>query len=107
MFFALFSLLHVDMIVNAGTHFLLADPSSSTITTNTSSNTLAGDIRGYIAPLLLLGIGIVAISFLVQRQMTQFFQFLALAVVVAAIFYAPDFIATLGTTLSGWFGNGN
>jgi hypothetical protein len=49
-------------------------------------------LRGMIAPLLLGGIGIGAIFFLFQREITRFAQFLILAVAVAGIFYTPGII---------------
>jgi tetrahydromethanopterin S-methyltransferase subunit D len=49
-------------------------------------------LRGLIAPLLLGGIGIGAIFFLFQREVTRFAQFILLAVLCAGIFYTPGII---------------
>lgn len=62
----------------------------------------------FIGPILLLGIGIIAIKFLMQRQMTQFFQFLAIAVLVGVLFFQPTVVKTiatwLGNMVQSWFG---
>ena len=49
-------------------------------------------IRDFIGPIFLLGIGIAAMSFLFQRQMMQFLQFMVLAVGIAVLLYFPDVI---------------
>lgn len=56
---------------------------------------IAKGIRNFIGPLLLLVMGIVAITFLFRREMTQFLIFLVIAIVVAIIFYAPDAIKNI------------
>ena len=61
---------------------------------------LASTIRDFIAPLFLLGIGLVALTFLVQRQVTQFLQFFAIAVGVGVFFYFPGFIEGLAKVFS-------
>ncbi|MBC9705329.1 MAG: hypothetical protein H9W81_10220 [Enterococcus sp.] len=48
----------------------------------------------------MLVIGIVAITFLFRREMTQFMIFIVIAVVVAILFYAPDVIANLGKNIN-------
>lgn len=61
-----------------------------------SSSKLVNMIRNFVGPILLLVLGIVAITFLFQRQMTQFLIFLVLGVVVMSIFYVPEWISNLG-----------
>lgn len=62
---------------------------------------LATALRNFIAPLFLFAISIVAMTFLVQRQMTQFFQFAAIAVGVAVFFYVPGIVEGLARLIAG------
>lgn len=64
-----------------------------------SSNNLTSMIRNFLAPILLLVLGLVAVVFLFQRQMTQFLIFLVLAVIVMSIFYVPEWISNLGKSV--------
>lgn len=59
------------------------------------TQSLADGIRGFVGPILLLCISLVAITFLFRREMTQFFIFLVIAIVVALLFYAPDLVKNL------------
>lgn len=61
---------------------------------------LASGIRDFIGPLLMLAMGIVAITFLFKRQMTEFFVFLTICILVALIFYAPDIITSLAKSVN-------
>lgn len=72
-------LMHMNDIVLAGT----------------SGDTIANGIRNFIGPIILLVMGIVSLTFLVRREITQFIIFLVIAIVVAIIFYAPGFIKSL------------
>ncbi len=65
-----------------------------------SGDSLATGIRNFVGPILMLVIGIVAITFLFRREMTQFMIFIVIAVVVAILFYAPDVIANLGKNIN-------
>lgn len=65
-----------------------------------SGDSLATGIRNFVGPILMLVIGIVAITFLFRREMTQFLIFIVIAVVVAILFYAPDVIANLGRNIN-------
>lgn len=56
---------------------------------------LANSIRAFVGPILLVVIGIIAIPFLVRREMTQFIMFVVIAIAVFALFYAPDIIKNL------------
>ena len=62
---------------------------------------LAALVKSIIGPIFLLAVGIVSITFLVKRQMVQFGVFLLIAVVVAALIYAPGFVQNIGTGLGG------
>lgn len=64
---------------------------------------LAGVVKAFIAPLLMLVIGIIAMTFLFKRQLTQFFQFIAIAVLVGVFFYT-NAAETLARWVAGFFG---
>lgn len=57
---------------------------------------IAGLIKGIIGPIAIAVAGIMAINFLVHRQLMQFIIFLILAIGVAAVIYAPGFIKNVG-----------
>lgn len=59
------------------------------------SEDLANAIRSFVGPILLVVIGIIAIPFLVRREMTQFIMFVVIAIAVFLLFYAPDIIQNL------------
>jgi phosphate/sulfate permease len=69
-------------------------------------DSLATGIRNFIGPLLMLTMGIVAMTFLFRREMTQFMIFIIIAIVVAIIFYAPDIIKNLAKDVSNQSGSG-
>lgn len=73
---------------------ILSDPFLSFVLADAAgaSEKFASTIRGFIGPIFLLGIGIAALSFLFQRQMTQFLQFMVLAVGIAVLLYTPQVI---------------
>lgn len=71
-----------------------------------SGNSLATGIRNFIGPILMLVMGIVAITFLFRREMTQFIIFLVIAIVVAIIFYAPDVIKSIAQGVEKGTGTG-
>jgi len=93
-----------DHVLGFGGQVIAAgEPGSTTITTD-SSGTFATAIRNFIAPILLLIISLVAISFIFKRQLTQFFQFAALAVVVAVLFYVPGVVENIAKFFAGLVG---
>lgn len=67
------------------------------------SEKLVDAIRNFVGPIFLLMIGLAALSFLYQRQITQFIQFLALAVGIAVLFYTPGVIQKVATFFSSAF----
>lgn len=71
-----------------------------------TGNSLADGIRNFIGPILLLVMGIVAITFLFRREMTQFLIFLVISIVVAIIFYAPDVIKNIARGVEKGTGTG-
>lgn len=69
-------------------------------------DSLATGIRNFVGPLLMLTMGLVAMTFLFKREMTQFMIFLVIAILVAIIFYAPDIIKNLAQSVNTSSGNG-
>lgn len=67
------------------------------------STALVNKIRDFIGPIFLLAIGIAAMSFLFQRQVTQFLQFAALAVGIAVFFYVPGIVETVARFFASAF----
>lgn len=63
-------------------------------------------LRAFIGPILLLVIGAVALTFLLRRQISQFLIFLVLAILVAIMFYAPDFVTSIASNFVGESGTG-
>lgn len=78
----------------------LAGQAGDVISAAPNGEKLANTIRDFVAPIFLLAIGLVALTFLVQRQVTQFLQFFAIAVGVGVFFYFPGFIEGLAKVLS-------
>lgn len=67
------------------------------------SKGLVDAVRNFVGPLFLLAIGIAAMSFLFQRQMTQFLQFIVLAVGIAVLFYFPGVVESIAQFFSKAF----
>lgn len=78
----------------------VANHTGDVITAAPNGEKLADTIRNFVAPIFLLAIGLVSLTFLVQRQVTQFLQFFAIAVGVGVFFYFPGFIEGLAKVLS-------
>lgn len=97
----MFSILLQHIQATAG--WLVAVDAPGSVSTATG-NTFASNIRTFIGPIVLLGIGLGALKFLFQRQMTQFFQFMAIAVLVGVFFYTPNVVENLATWLGSLFG---
>lgn len=75
------------------------------------SEELAEAIRNFVGPILLVVIGIIAIPFLVRREMTQFIMFVVIAIAVFLLFYAPGIVESLAKSVATetgatWKGNG-
>lgn len=52
-------------------------------------------LRNLFGPLFLVIVGIVAIFFLFTREITRFVQFIALALLIALIFYYPGILPAI------------
>lgn len=96
----MFALLaHLDSVVAvaaSGTDFVLAASGGG-------STKLVNIIQNFLGPLFLLAIGLAAMTFLYQRQVTQFLQFMALAVGIAVLFYYPEVIKNVAGLFSKAF----
>lgn len=92
-----------DVVLAAGT----PGPGLNTNLSESSGAEFASKIRAFVGPIVLLIVSLIAISFLFKRQLTQFFQFVALAVVVAVLFYVPGVIENIAGWLAGTLGGGN
>lgn len=57
---------------------------------------LQGLIQSIIGPIFLAIVGVISLNFLLQRQIMQFVIFLLIAILVAALIYVPNMIASLG-----------
>lgn len=53
-------------------------------------------IQNIIGPIFLAVMGVIAITFLIQRQIMQFVIFLVIGILVAALIYVPNMIKGLG-----------
>lgn len=82
---------------------LVADPTGLLLLQD-SSEELVEFLRDWIAPVFLLLVGLVALTFLWRRQMTEFLQFFALAIGIAVFFYFPQFLETIAEAVAGTLG---
>ena len=57
-------------------------------------------IVGWILPLILIVVAVMSVKFLFQRQMTQFFQFLGITLLVFVVMLNPDILQKIAE----WFG---
>lgn len=66
----------------------------------TTGQGLADAIRNFIAPLFLLAISLVALKYLLARQVSEFLQFAAIGVGVAVFFYVPGIVEGLARLIA-------
>jgi hypothetical protein len=52
-------------------------------------------IQGLVGPIFLGIVGVVALVFLFNREVTRFVQFIVLAVAIAVVFYTPNIVSVL------------
>lgn len=57
-------------------------------------------IRAILGPILLLVMGVVMIRYIWAKQMSQMWTTLIISVVVAAVFYVPNVIETIGVGIA-------
>lgn len=65
-----------------------------------STQGLVNYMQGLFAPLFLGLISIMAVFFLFRREMIKFVEFIALAILVAVLFYTPGIVQMLASALS-------
>lgn len=65
-----------------------------------STQGLVNYMQGLLAPLFLGLISIMAVFFLFRREMIKFVEFIALAILVAVLFYTPGIVQLLASGLS-------
>jgi hypothetical protein len=65
-----------------------------------STQGLVSYMQGLFAPLFLGLISIMAVFFLFRREMIKFVEFIALAILVAVLFYTPGVVQLLASGLS-------
>ena len=61
---------------------------------------LVSYLQGLFGPLFLGIIGIVALVFLFNREVTRFVQFMVLAVAIAVVFYTPGIVQSLASGIA-------
>ena len=85
------------MLTAVAVRVMLALPSPLAEPDKGAPNTdaFAAWLRGLFGPLFLVIVGIVAIFFLFTREITRFVQFIALALLIALIFYYPGILPAI------------
>jgi hypothetical protein len=69
-----------------------------------STEGLVKYLQSLFGPLFLGIVGIVALFFLFNREVTKFVQFIVLAVAIAVVFYTPSIVQTLATGIANALG---
>lgn len=67
---------------------------------------IATAIRNFVAPILLVVVSIIAITFIVRREMTQFITFIIITIAVFVLFYSPEILKVLADTFARSAGGG-
>jgi len=57
-------------------------------------------LQGLFGPLFLGIVGIVALVFLFNREVTRFVQFIVLAIAIAVVFYTPGIVKELASGIA-------
>jgi hypothetical protein len=65
------------------------------------SDNIVKTVQAYVGPILLLLIGIVALTFLFRREIMQFVIFIIIAILVSIFFYAPGVIKSIAQSFTG------
>jgi hypothetical protein len=61
---------------------------------------LVSYLQGLFGPIFLGVVGIVALVFLFNREVTRFVQFIVLAVAIAVVFYTPSIVHSLASGIA-------
>lgn len=78
-----------------------ADPDNATKVKPSSE--IVDSLVKFVLPLILLVVGFYSVKFLMQRQMTQFFQFIVVAVLVVMLIVNPGVIQKIANWFSSIF----
>jgi hypothetical protein len=81
-------------------HYIAANAPQAAI----STQGLVTYLQGLFGPLFLGIVGIVALFFLFNREITKFVQFIVLAVAIAVVFYTPDIVQNLAAGIASALG---
>lgn len=63
------------------------------------SQGIVDSLEEWIKPVLLLMVGIAGLTFLFTRQMSQFLQYMLIAIGVLMLFLVPELIETIGKAI--------
>ena len=66
-----------------------------------ASEKIVTAVQAYVGPILLLIIGVVALTFLFKREIMQFVIFIIIAILVAILFYAPGVVKSIAQAFTG------
>jgi len=66
-----------------------------------ASDDIVKTVQAYVGPILLLLIGIVALTFLFKREIMQFVIFIVIAILVSVFFYAPGVVKGIAQQFTG------
>lgn len=72
-----------------------------------TGKTMWDTVKGFIEPIILAVIAVIAITFLVRRQVSQFVQFLVLGIGIMVIFEAPSIIKNIAQFFADKSGAGD
>lgn len=98
------STFHTIMGVVTDYSSLLATPDvPKPVITETAGADLLPRIRNFIMPFLMIAIIGISLTFLIRRQMSQFFQFILISVAVLALVWSPQIISAFARVVAGFF----
>jgi hypothetical protein len=72
--------------------------------TKDSIRQVVENLQLFIGPIFLAIVGFFSITFLMKKKMKDFIAFLALAIIIAVVFYTPGIIENLAKMVAGLFG---
>lgn len=79
------------------------DPSANAANASATTQTILNNIQNFLGPIFLAMIGILALTFLMKKQMKRFIEFMILAVAVAVLFYDPGIVKNIASAIAGLF----
>lgn len=92
----------ITMIQTLAANFLaVANPDA--LANAAKVTNITDGLRAFLAPIVMLIISAVAISFLLKREMKKFIQFAVLTIGVGVFFYVPGIVESLAKMVAGLF----